>query len=156
MPSYVLPYDPLTVYGALGPKLTERVLEMAREYDEEEAAQFFTRQVVGRTIAGDPAVRLLLVLNEDGHLVGHAVATLERFGPKAWVFAWQCKVDGKQPGAVEGVIAHLREWGAQQGAVELEMATQRNEAAWQRSYGFTKKRSVLTLPFTDEEVTAGG
>lgn len=156
MPSYVLPYDPLTVYGALGPKLTERVLDMAREYDDEEAARFFTQQVMGRATAGDPSVRLLLVLNDDGQLVGHAVATLESFGPKQWVFAWQCKVDGKQPGAVEGVIIHLKEWGLKHGAGKLEMATQRNEAAWQRSYGLSKHRSILTLPFTDEEVTAGG
>lgn len=150
---YVLPFDPLTPYGVLADTLSRRVLAMAEEYDEPEAAAFFTRQIMGRVLMGQPNVLVLIVLNGEGRLVGHAVATFEEFGPKRWVFCWQCQVDGKQPGAVDEIINQLRAWGLHRGAQKIEMATSGREKAWERQYHFSKVRSIMTLPLTDEDVT---
>jgi hypothetical protein len=140
-------YDPLhPVYAHFGPKLTKRLLEFSEENFDEGEPRLFVQQMLARLTAGDPSIRLLVAVNPDtAEVVGHCLATMERHGGKAWVFVWQCKLDGKTEAGHE-MLAHLKHWGRDSGATNLIMCTHRSERAWEKKYGFTSKRVLMTQP----------
>lgn len=142
-------YEPLhPVYGGFGPTLTQRLLRFQESIDFEGDAGLFTRTTMAKLTAGDPSVLLLAVVEPaTAQVVGHCLATLERHGQKAWVFVWQCQLDKKQTEETrQELLSYLHTWGKAQGATQLLMCTHRSDKAWERKYGFTGKRVMMTQP----------
>ncbi len=149
----VLPVDPLNGPTAmLLPFIAQRIYNMASERMVEVDPTRFTRAILARLWAGDPAVVILAMLEPTGKLVGHLCAELCTDSVKKWVFVHQTKADGNVGDAVKRAIVLLDQWAASlkdttaPGGVPvtlMTMATHRNDAAWQRKYGLETHRQVL-------------
>jgi len=140
------PYDQT---GYLLPFLLGRIADFSRLHPTSMAPETLVRMVNARLAAGDPNVLLLAAVGAKGDVVGHAIGTLEEdpIRKNRWVFCWQCRVDpgegSSDPTLVRRFIEMADEWGHSRGATELEMATPRNDVAWQRKYGFVFRRATM-------------
>lgn len=143
----LIEYDPLhPVYSLFAASVAKRLLAFSEENFDEGEPKLFVQQILARLTAGDPGVRLLLAVNPDTmEVTGHCLATYEKHGAKSWIFVWQAKLDRKTEAGHE-MLAHLKDWGRSLGASNLIMCTHRSERAWEKKYGFTSKRVLMTQP----------
>lgn len=140
----VLPVDPINGPTAmLLPFIAHRIFAMAGERMQEVDPERFTRALMARLWASDPAVLMLAMLEPSGKLVGHVTAEACGDGVKRWIFVHQTKADGNVGDAVKRAMLMLDEWGKKHQATTMTIATHRSDAAWQRKYGLEPHRQVL-------------
>jgi hypothetical protein len=145
----VVPVTPYDKSGFLLPILLKRIIDFNQQHFTIENPETIARAINMRLAAGDPNVLLLAGVGAKADVVGHAVGTLEEdpVGRNRWVFCWQCRVDpgegSSDPTLVTRFLEAADEWGHQRGATHLRMSTPRNDAAWQRKYGFEFERCSM-------------
>lgn len=135
------PYHP--VVGLLVPEISRRVQEFARTYVCELNPEQLARSIMSRLWLLDPAQAILAFVDEQGHVVGHSVATIESDGVARWVFVSQTRVDGDVGDAVGRAIEMADSWGQSVGATKLVMATHRSDTPWSKKYGFKIHRHLM-------------
>lgn len=144
----LVPMNPLDSTGYLMPFVVKRIAEFAEQHIDEMDAQTFTRTILARLASGDPGIRVLAFVGAKGDVVGHAVATIETFGPSKWCFVSQCRVEpgegSADPTVVKRAIENADEWAKGHGVTLMLMATPRSDEAWRRKYGFKTLRHVMS------------
>ena len=144
----IVPINPYDKTGLLLPFVVQRVDEFARQHADEMDPETFTRSIMARLCAGDPSLRLVAFVGAKGDVVGHALATVESFGPSKWCFIAQCRVEpgegSSDPTLVRRAIEDADAWAASQGISQMLMATPRSDEAWRRKYGFKTLRHVMS------------
>lgn len=143
------PYDPVT--GLLVPIISQRMLEMARLHCTELDPEQLVKSTMVKLWARDPAIGVLAFVDEKGVCVGHCIASMETDGRNRWVFVSQVKADGNVGDAVARAIEVADQWGRDNGATMMLMATGRSEKAWERKYGFKLSRRVMDRKIGDKE-----
>lgn len=145
---HLVAIDPVDVaYSALLlPFCIKRVYDMAAEFPA--VVQQTTKIVLGRVIAGDPLCKLLAMV-KGGRVVGHALYHMHADGDRPLVWILQCAVDGDGGDAVQRTLETVTAFGKEHGATTVEMATARNPKAWEKSYGFRVKHTVMDKPIED-------
>ena len=125
-----------------------RIRDFAIAHPSEVPAPLFTRTMITRLAGKDPTIRCLMVMTEDGEVVGHVLATIEG-GPDArWVYCWQAQVDTAHTTALADALDVGRAWGKEQGATNIVMATFIDPEFWKRRYGFQDVRHVMLKEIT--------
>lgn len=149
---HVLPVNPLNGPTALFvPIIAQRILAFAAERVSELDPEFFTRSIMTRLYGGDRGLLVLAFVTPQAELVGHAVAEICAQGSKYWVFVQQCKVEGNVGDAVKRAIEIVDQWATEIGRTAnppvkisyMTFATHRNDAAWEKKYGFRHERKIL-------------
>lgn len=148
----IVPIDPFDrISGLFVPFITQRIIEMARimcpEVDPEQVALAYMTRLFNR----DPNVGIIAMVESNGKVVGHAVATMETDGVKKWVHVGQCRADGNVGDAVKRAVEYADNWGHERGATHMTMATNRIDTAWKRRYGFEVIRHQMIRPLGTEE-----
>jgi len=135
------PYSPKT--SVIIPALAQRVIDYAKENLPWTDAQEFVKGVMSRIWAGDPATLLVALVNEEGVVMGHLLASLGSDGKKIWCSVAQYRADG--PVGDAGLIAldYTYRWAAGKGAKFVTLnAIDANVAKW-RERGFSLAFQVL-------------
>ena len=148
------PYDARA--GLLVPAVTQRIRAFCAQYMDEVDPDAFTRATMVQLWAQNPRLAIVALVNDEGKVVGHAVASIEESGEKVRVFISQCQADGNVGDAVKRAIALADAWGRKHGATHMAMSTQRDDGAWERRYGFKTQRHLMVRMIGDpiEGVTA--
>lgn len=147
------PYDPNL--GVLVPIVAKRITEFAREHTPELDPVLQTRAVMVPLWAQDPFVLVLAMVNTEGSVVGHAVATINTDGLSHWIMVSQTQADGAVGDAVKRSIEYAGTWVAtkinpllhtrgQAPVTQMVMVTGRNEKVWERAFGFRLERRVMS------------
>ena len=132
------------------------MLDMMRKFTEEHFdeldVEWQTRFLLARALCRDPKLRLYAGLSdEDGKLLGFAVATIEEQGPARWIFSLAGEIHGDDGTIAERYFKSLEAWGREVGAEQILHATSRSARAWTRKYKFESKRVVMarSIPHGD-------
>jgi hypothetical protein len=149
-PVVVDPLDPVT--GMLFPFVVQRVVEFAREQHPEMNPQYVARQLLAQVVLGNDKVRLTAIVNPQGVIRGHVLASIQSdedpASPQVWCYIFQAKADANVGdtlrNAVKGLVDHP--WLKKHGATHLLMSTGRNEKGWERAFGFRPLRHVMWRP----------
>ena len=159
------PYDPNL--GVLVPIVAKRITEYAREHAKEMDPLAVTRGVMVPLWAQDPSVLVVAMVNTEGTVVGHAVATVTSDGVAAALNVMQTQADGAVGDAVKRTLDFARTWAVEEvnpalvaagrkPVTRLAFVTGKNEKAWEHDYGLKLERRVLGLALDGEESAHGG
>lgn len=151
---HVLALDPFGPFAMLVPIVQTRIQAFASERVSELDPEIFTRGVMQRLYGGDRLQKVLIFWDEgQTKVVGHALAEICAQGRKAWVFVHQCMVDQavNTGDAVQRAIELVDAWATEVGQQAqppipitlMTFSTHRDDAAWERRYGFTQERKIM-------------
>ena len=146
------PYHP--AIGVLTPIAARRIFDMATSHTQEIDATQQVKAIMTRLWAQDPTVAVVLMVDKNGVVVGHAVASIESDGVNSWVFISQTKADVAVGDAVDRCLALAESWAQEYNRVRLIpagrrpvthllMASHRSDLAWQRRMNFETVRHVM-------------
>jgi len=141
---HIVPIDPYDrVTGLLVPSITQRIIEMAQALSPELDSTQVALAYMSRLFAKDPNVTVIALVETNGKIVGHSIASVESDGVKKWVHVGQCKADGNVGDAIKRAVEYADEWGRVRGATHMTMATSRVDTAWKRRYNFEVMRHLM-------------
>ena len=146
------PYDPNL--GLLVPIVGKRIMEFAKEHNSELDPVAVTKAIMLPVWSQDPFTAVLAMVNPEGTVVGHAVASINTDGMNHWITVSQTQADGAVGDAVKRSIEYIEGWvetdinpllhaAGKPPIAEMVMVTGKNEKAWERDFGFKLKRRVL-------------
>ncbi len=143
------PYDRIT--GLLVPYVTQRIIEMAGVVSPELEPSQVALAYMSRLFNRDPNVGVIALVETNGKVVGHAVASLESDGVKKWVHVGQCRADGNVGDAIKRAVEYADEWGKARGATHMTMSTSRVDTGWKRKFNFDVVRHLMIRDIGVEE-----
>lgn len=132
--------------GLLFVYMAQRILEFAKGYPSEVPPEKFAETMVARLVMKDPQVKCVLIVTEQGQVIGHLLATIEGNMDSKWVFCWQAQVDEPHTGSLDQAMEMGIQWGKQHGCTSILMATQIDPEFWVKRYGFSSLRTVMSRP----------
>lgn len=146
------PYDPGPA-GMIVHAVTQRMLAFGRRHIGEIDPDALVGRYLTALWSKSPYVLILAAVTfPEGHLVGHAVATLEE--PRdpvtgrpmgRWVFVQQCQMDPHGPkDGVGQMIEQGDAWAREHSVTLMLMATARSDKAWARKYAFRTDRTIMS------------
>jgi|SRR5262245_4277335 len=140
------PYDPLT--GLLVPFVAQRIIETSKLLAPESSPDSVARGVLPRLYQGDPSQLVLAILNEDNHVVGHAVAQMGMDHGACWATVMQIRADQNVGLGQKAALDAIRQWAQRLGATKLVLVTGRGDKGWEEEYGFRLSRQVKVADIT--------
>ena len=147
----IIPIQPLhPKLGKLVPFVAQRILDLASQVQPQFDPVVLTQAYLSRLYAGDATVAILAFVEDNGALVGHALAELQTDGIRRWVTVHQMKQDGNVGDAVQRALGELSSWGRAYGADVLEVVMSRDDQKWREKYGFTKVQYRVFRDLNDE------
>ena len=161
------PYDPNL--GVLVPIVGKRIMDFAREHNQELDPVLVTQAVMVPLWSRDPFMAVFAMVNtESGAVVGHVGASINSDGMNHWLTISQTQADGAVGDAVKRSIESARAWV--DGSINqlltargfgpvarISVITGKNEKAWERELGLKLERRFLGSPLhRGEEVLEEG
>jgi len=139
------PYHP--VLGLLVPQVAQRLLESAKQMSIEGDSEETVIAALARLWAKDPTVLMLACVDTEGHVKGHAVASIE--GNSA--FLLQPRIDEPTDNDMTGELIHvveqwIKDYNASVGREVVSGVTliaKRSDPKWAKKYDFETIRYFM-------------
>jgi hypothetical protein len=130
---------------AFWPLAMERIRRFDTLYASEMDVEAFIRTLTAHFVSGSPLIRVWIAASDNGDIVAHMVATIERRPAKPPVaFVWQFEVDVPLSRRERlHAFDELTRWAVECGAEALELWTAHNPVLWTRTYGFVPHRTIM-------------
>jgi hypothetical protein len=108
--------------------------------------------IMKRVLDQDPRLKILLDVDKEGFVKGHALMDLQQELDRQAVYVHQCEIDpGNKTQFGKEVIEYATKWGLLNNCYKIMMATRRNPDVWKRAYGFKVDMWIMSKPITTEE-----
>jgi len=135
--------------AAYFPAVEQRLYNFIADYMPEYEPGEYTRSLLARTIAKDPSLRLYVSISGDD-VTGFAVAELQGFGSRVWVWSLAGTMDPvpENRGILARYFLELEDWGRQNKAVAILHGTERPETVWVEKHRFTHRRAIMSRPIS--------
>jgi hypothetical protein len=134
---------------ALLPYLFERIEKMAVEFGGGGYGDRLVATLKAAFACPGPKIRAWVATGDlqhnVPHVLGHAVATIEKDGLGDYCLVWQAKTDFPMPSVSRATWDDLLEWSHDQNARRVVVAARGGRAlGMAKRYGFTESYVVLT------------
>lgn len=130
--------------------LYERVIDFCTKYTPEVPASIFAGNILSRLYAGDDRLHILVDLDNDYKIKGHAILEVQQQGDCKVIFCYQAYADKGTNSTLDQGMKYIDELAAAIHAESAMFTVTQHSKVLEKKYGYKAVRTVMVKNYEYE------